>query len=103
LQDLRMGLNCIGRLAPRSGMLFAFPIARAWDFAMSNMTVGLDIAWIEADGRVSKLAQNMQPGVGRASGHGLYVVEVPAGEGVRDGLWQNSLIIVPHLNTSLVR
>ncbi len=103
-----LGLMCVTRLRAQSGMLFVFGHAADWDFWMKNTLVPLDMAWVDADGRVSSVAamvpastlQTSDEQVARRSGHGAYVIELAGGEAARDGIAPGVRLALPALRTS---
>lgn len=77
------GLMCREALAKGTGMLLVYPgpqDARIW---MKNMRVPIDILFIAADGRVSKIVEQAQPGQQNRIKAGVpvtQVLELPAGD-----------------------
>jgi uncharacterized membrane protein (UPF0127 family) len=88
------GLMCVTRLRPNAGMIFVFDAAQTWAFWMKNTLIPLDMIWLEQDGTVSSIAENVpastlatpDDAIARRSGHGVYVIELSAGEAERDGI-----------------
>ncbi len=63
------------------GMLFVFPVAKAYPFWMKNTPLPLDIAFIAPDGHILNIAE-MQPyttTLHRAEGDALYALEMNQG------------------------
>jgi len=97
-----LGLMCVTRLRSNAGMIFVFDAAERWDFWMKNTLIPLDMIWVERDGAVSNVAPNVPAStfttsddeVARRSGHGLYVIELPAGEAARDGIAKGSKLTI---------
>ena len=97
------GLMCIERLPERTGMLFVMESEQRWDFWMKNTLVPLDIIWISGRGVITKIATDV-PAVSkefpdgtlvRRGGFGRYVIEIPAGEALRDGIIQGAQVPPP--------
>ncbi len=88
------GLMFRAKLAKDYGMLFVFPREGEYPFWMKNTWVSLDIVYIGADKRITAVRErvNASPAdapdaaVARVTGHGLYVLELPAGDAARYGL-----------------
>jgi len=82
------GLMCVTRMPKDYGMLFLFPVEQPLNFWMKNTLVPLDIVFIGADKRISSIAAGLKAStaatpdseVATASGRGLYVLELAAGE-----------------------
>jgi len=97
-----LGLMCVTRLHPNAGMIFVFETAQTWDFWMKNTVTPLDMIWLEADGTVTNVAANVpastlvtrDDAVARRSGHGLYVIELPAGEAALDGIVKGAKLTI---------
>ncbi len=96
------GLMCVTRLRPRSGMIFVFERSDDWEFWMKNTLIPLDMVWLERDGTVTNVAANVPAStlstaddkIARRRGHGMFVIELPAGEALRDGIVKGSKIEV---------
>jgi uncharacterized membrane protein (UPF0127 family) len=103
--DREFGLMCVTRLRSHAGMLFVFERDANWEFWMKNTLIPLDMIWLERDGRVSALALNVpestletsDDAVARRTGHGRYVIELPAGEALGDGLKVGRVLHLPRL------
>jgi hypothetical protein len=97
-----LGLMCVTRLRPNTGMIFVFETAQTWAFWMKNTVTPLDMIWLEADGTVTNVAANVpastlttpDDAVARRTGHGLYVIELPAGEAVLDGIVKGAKLTI---------
>ena len=97
-----LGLMCVTRLRPNAGMIFIFDAPQRWDFWMKNTLIPLDMIWVERDGAVNNVAEKVpastlstaDDAVARRSGHGLYVIELPAGEAARDGIVKGSKLTI---------
>lgn len=88
------GLMGVTALAPRSGMLFVFPMESTWEFWMKDTPLDLDMVWLRRSGTVSSVAARVPHAaprtpderIARRQGYGAYVIELSAGEAARDGL-----------------
>jgi uncharacterized membrane protein (UPF0127 family) len=97
-----LGLMCVTRLRPNAGMIFVFDSAGTWDFWMKNTVAPLDMIWVETDGTVSNVAADVpastlttpDDAIARRSGHGLYVIELPAGEAALDGILKGAKLTI---------
>ena len=89
-----LGLMCVTHLRPQSGMIFIFTRDDKWEFWMKNTLISLDMVWVRPDGKVDAVAAKVpasprttgDDAVARRTGHGLYVIELAAGEAARDGI-----------------
>ena len=98
-----LGLMCVTRLRPRTGMIFVFSRSGEWDFWMKNTLISLDMIWVAADGTVKSVAANVPPStlrtpdedVARRSGDGLYVIELSAGEAAADQIVAGAKLGLP--------
>ena len=85
------GMMCLTKLKSDYGMLFVFPQEMDLNFWMKNTLVSLDMVWIGADKKVTVVHDHMKQStvdtpddmVATARGHGLYVLELPAGAAAR--------------------
>lgn len=90
-EERERGLMFRTALGPEEGMLFVFDSDAGLSFWMKNTFVDLDMAWLDASGKVTVLHENVprsRPGMGDAevatrSGRGLYVLELAAGQAAR--------------------
>ncbi|HMD01934.1 MAG TPA: DUF192 domain-containing protein [Candidatus Baltobacteraceae bacterium] len=106
--DRELGLMCVLKLAPRSGMIFVFERANEQGFWMKNTLLSLDMIWVEADGRVSSVAARVPAStlettdakVARRTGHGRYVIELAAGEAAADGIVSGAQLQLPPLRAA---
>jgi hypothetical protein len=104
-QSRELGLMCVLRLRPHAGMIFPFASDANWEFWMKNTLIPLDMIWLERSGRISALAVNVpestlqtsDDAVARRTGFGRYVIELPAGEAVGDGLKVGAVLRLPRL------
>jgi len=98
-----LGLMCVTRLRPHSGMIFVFARDESVEFWMKNTLIPLDMIWVRADGRVDTVAARVPAStretpddrVARRHGRGLYVIELAAGEAARDGIVPGARLSVP--------
>ncbi len=95
-EETRMhGLMYRDKLSEDEGMLFVFPEQRILSFWMRNTFIPLDIAFIDADGRIVDI-QRMQPidesKLYVSAAPALYALEVNAGWFERHGLKVGSLV-----------
>ena len=85
-----LGLGGHAPLASDQGMLFVFPQDGVLKFWMKGMTFSLDIIWLQDDGTISYIAQNLSPATyPQAFGpdtQARYVLEVNAGYAKANGV-----------------
>lgn len=87
-EDRERGLMFRQTMGPQDGMLFVFDADGGLSFWMKNTFVDLDMVWLDRAGKVTVLHANVprsRPGMSDAevatrSGHGLYVLELAAGQ-----------------------
>jgi uncharacterized membrane protein (UPF0127 family) len=90
-EERERGLMFRTTLGPEEGMLFVFEADSELGFWMKNTFVDLDMAWLDASGKVTALHENVPrstPGmkddeVATRGGRGLYVLELAAGQAKR--------------------
>lgn len=90
-EERERGLMFRTSLGPEEGMLFVFEADSELGFWMKNTFVDLDMAWLDASGKVTALHENVPrstPGmsdseVATRGGRGLYVLELAAGQAKR--------------------
>jgi len=90
-EERERGLMFRASIGPEEGMLFVFENDGALAFWMKNTFIDLDMAWLDAKGKVTVLHENVPrstPGmkddeVATRAGHGLYVLELAAGQAAR--------------------
>ena len=95
------GLSGVASLGPSEGMLFVYPDEQRRKFWMRDCLVALDIAFLDAAGRVLHVdtlppprPQATVPQT-RRSEPSAYVLEVPAGFFERHGLGAGSQVKIP--------
>jgi uncharacterized membrane protein (UPF0127 family) len=104
---LEHGLMDRTSLPAGHGMLFVSP----WDgdhlltMWMKRTRIPLDMVFVTQSGEVTRIAQSVPPSspfardyqIARRFGHGHYVIEMPSGEAVRDGLIRGARVTLPSL------
>jgi uncharacterized protein len=99
-EDRERGLMGVTRLPAHNGMLFIFEQDAPVAFWMKNTLIPLDMVFIGQDGVVRRVYANV-PVVARTlpdsqipleQGTAKYVIELPAGEAVKDGLRQGARV-----------
>jgi len=103
-----LGLMCVLRLRPQHGMIFVFPQAAIWEFWMKRTLVPLDMVWLDDAGNITTLKSNVPASdldtpdarVARRRGFGRFVIELSAGEAVRQHLKIGSNLRLPPLQAS---
>lgn len=88
------GLMGVTSLKPHTGMLFVFSNDAPVGFWMKDTLIPLDMVFIGAKGQVRSVAANVpvvpldtpDAAIPVRNGVGKYVLELPAGEALRDGL-----------------
>ena len=77
------GLSGRSGLAPDEGMLFIFQADGRYSFWMKDMQFSIDILWLDAEGQVVYMAQNVSPDTYprgyRSDRDARYVLELPSG------------------------
>jgi uncharacterized membrane protein (UPF0127 family) len=92
------GLMFRERMALNTGMLFVFDTVGERIFWMKNTPLSLDIIFIDADGRIIRIAEGTEPFSERyisSNGPALYVLEVVAGTSRRLGISVGDLVKSP--------
>ncbi|TPW18514.1 MAG: hypothetical protein FD126_3415 [Elusimicrobia bacterium] len=87
-EERERGLMFRSTMGPLDGMLFVFDDEGGFSFWMKNTFVDLDMLWLDRAGKVSVVHANVprsRPGMGddevaTRGGHGLYVLELAAGQ-----------------------
>jgi len=96
-EELRNGLSNRTLLAPRTGMLFIFPVIGVQSMWMPSMNFPLDIVWINEAKQIVKIEANVTPCSGNKNCKSYssdipikYAIEMNAGyasqAGIRVGL-----------------
>ncbi len=94
------GLMDRTKYGPDEGMLFVFGADQTLGFWMKNTWVDLDMAWLDGDGRVTTLHENVPHSdramrddqVATRSGWGRYVLELPAGQAKRRKVQRGTIL-----------
>lgn len=77
------GLSGTKYLSKNDGMLFEFPYENQWYFWMKDMSIPIDIIWIDANNNVVHVEKNLSPDTYPESfgpkSNALYVLEVASG------------------------
>lgn len=98
--EREVGLMYRRSLAPDRGMLFDFGRETDVSMWMKNTYVPLDMVFLSADGRVSRVANNAEPLSTRiisSNGPAKYVVELAAGTAARIGIRPGDRVIQPRI------
>jgi uncharacterized membrane protein (UPF0127 family) len=103
-----LGLMCVTHLRAAHGMIFVFPESGTQEFWMKNTLVPLDMVWVDSDGSVTSVAENVPAStrqtpddrVARRRGSGRFVIELPAGEASADAIHAGVRLAVPPLFAS---
>lgn len=92
------GLMFVERLAPGTGMLFVYGAPGTVSMWMKNTLIPLDMLFVAADGRVTRIARNTKPqslatisSMGPVTG----VLEIGGGESARLGIDTGDRIVHP--------
>jgi uncharacterized membrane protein (UPF0127 family) len=102
-----LGLMCVTRLRPASGMIFVFSDDGQEDFWMKRTLIPLDMVWVASDGTVRSLYSNVPAStletpddrVARRTGQGRFVLELPAGAADAHGIVAGSRLVIPPLES----
>jgi uncharacterized protein len=103
-----IGLMCVTRLRPKTGMLFVFPTDDEREFWMKRTVVSLDMVWVGGDGTVRSVAAGVPAStldtpddrVAVRGGRGRYVIELRAGEAAADGIVPGVHLAIPPVTAS---
>lgn len=82
-------------LAPHTGMVFVFDEDMPVEFWMKDTLVPLDMVFVAANGTVRSIARNVpvvapdtpNDRIPRRNGNAKYVIELPANEAAKDGIF----------------
>lgn len=102
------GLMFRQAISPEEGMLFVFERDDALSFWMKNTFIDLDMLWLDATGKVTVLHENVprsKPGmtdaeVATRAGHGLYVLELAAGQAAKRKVKAGSVLTIARLESA---
>lgn len=92
------GLMFVERLSPATGMLFVYGTPGTVSMWMKNTLVPLDMLFVAADGRVTRIARNTKPqSLATISSMGpvTAVLEIGGGESARLGIDTGDRIVHP--------
>jgi len=98
-----LGLSATDDLPAGEGMLFVHDAEREHTYVMRNMSFGLDIVFVDADGRVRTVHHAPAPddGADRSyAGRAKWVLEVPLGWTNETGLDPGDRVAVPRTLSS---
>jgi uncharacterized membrane protein (UPF0127 family) len=94
----RIGLSRTDSLQNGTGMLFVHGSADSRSYHMRNMTIGLDIVFVDSDGTITEIHDAPVPAVGGTGpyrGRGQYVLEVPRGWTSATGVTVGDTVEIP--------
>jgi len=92
------GLMFVDDLADDAGMLFVYPESQEVGIWMKNTPLSLDILFVNADGRVHRIAENAKPQSTEtmsSNGDVLAVIELKAGTAARLKIRPGAQVIHP--------
>ena len=84
--DRQKGLQGREQLAKDKGMLFVFPVLYPYAFWMKDTLIPLDMIWLDSDGRIVFIAENVPPCESdpcptyQPTEKARYVLEIKAGQ-----------------------
>jgi uncharacterized membrane protein (UPF0127 family) len=99
-EQREVGLMYRRSLPADHGMLFDFGQAQEVTMWMKNTYVSLDMVFVGADGRISRIAEKTEPLSTRiisSDGPARYVVELAAGAAARLGLKRGDKVVHPRV------
>ena len=99
-QQRQVGLMYRRSMPEDHGMLFDFGRPQEVSMWMENTYVSLDMVFVGADGRVTRIAENTEPLSTRiisSDGPARYVVELLAGSAKRIGLKPGDKVVHPRV------
>lgn len=88
----KTGLMGVKRLDSGKGMLFVFDAEGEYGFWMKNMSIPLDIIWVDGGKKVVYIARNLQPCtadscfIHKSDASAKYVLEINGGEAEKAGI-----------------
>lgn len=94
------GLSKTDSLPEDRGMLFVYDAERKHTFVMRNMSFGIDIVYVDANGTITRIHHAPEPPEGadgedyRYPGHGKYVVEVTYEWTTRHGVEVGDRVVI---------
>lgn len=93
----QIGLSRTDRLENGTGMLFVHDSPGEKSYVMRNMSIGIDIIFIDSDGTITAIHSARPPPNDDApySGRGLYVLEVPRGWADGAGVEVGDTVVMP--------
>lgn len=98
----RRGLQGVARLAATEGMLLVYRRPGTRSIWMKDTLVALDVAFLDARGRILQLVTlpppaggEAEPARARSRGPSQYVLEMPAGFFARHGLGVGTRVVLP--------
>lgn len=94
-EERQKGLSGSTHLADGSGMLFVFPYDAKWPIWMKDMSIPLDIIWIDVDKRVVHVEADVKPESYPAyfspPRNARYVLELASGMAAKAGITQGAV------------
>lgn len=94
----QLGLSGRPSLSDGEGMLFVFEEDGRWAIWMKDMLFSIDILWLDAQGRVVSIAEDVSPETYpqsfTPSEPARYVLEIPAGSVARYGIAEGGQIML---------
>jgi len=100
-KEMVKGLSGHPGLKENEGMLFAFEKEGTYIFWMKDMNFGLDILWLDRNGKIVYILENLPPCTSKACPKyasklsAQYVLEVPAGYVKAHALKTGDLALLP--------
>lgn len=93
----QIGLSRTDRLENDTGMLFVHDESGAKSYVMRNMSIGIDIIFVGADGRITEIYSARPPPNDDVpyTGRGLYVLEVSRGWADTAGVEVGDTVTIP--------
>jgi len=101
-EEKNRGLMFRESLLENEGMLFVFKEEGNYSFWMKNVLISLDIIWMDREGRVAYIAENLQPDSGvhyetvNPGQRAKYVLEINGGLAAQIGLTIGDVIEVKY-------